>query len=146
MSVDPAAQAHALALCLAAGVGLGLFYDLLRLLRLAPAPRLLAGLLDLLFWLAAAGLLFSCALALGDGRVRLYMAAGLALGAALYFLLLSPPVRRVLAGLARLSGRILRLLTAPVRLLLRRCGVFCAQVKKSWKKHFHFSFPGSRIE
>ena len=126
MSVDPAAQARALALCLAAGLLLGLFYDLLRQVRLAPVPRLLAGLLDLLFWFAAAGLLFSCALALGDGRVRLYMSAGLGLGAALYFLLLSPGVRRALALLSRLLGRLLRLLTAPLRFL------FC-QMRRFWR-------------
>lgn len=146
MSVDPAAQAHALALCLAAGAGLGLFYDLLRLFRLAPAPRLLAGLLDLLFWLAAAGLLFTCALALGDGRVRLYMAAGLGLGAGLYFMLISPRVRLLLALLTRLLGRVLCLLTAPVRYLVRRIALFCSLLKKSRKKHFHFPFSGSKID
>ena len=123
MSVDPAAQARALALCLAAGLLLGLFYDLLRQVRLAPAPRLLAGLLDLLFWPAAAGLLFSCALVLGDGRVRLYMAAGLSLGAALYFFLLSARVRRALTFLSRVSGRAIRLaasfLCFPFRKILQ---------------------------
>ena len=123
MIVDPAAQARALALCLAAGLLLGLFYDLLRQVRLAPVPRLLGGLLDLLFWLAAAGLLFSCALALGDGRVRLYMAAGLGLGAALYFFLLSPRVRHALALLSRLLGRTIRLVISflcfPCRKILQ---------------------------
>ena len=76
MSLDPAAQARALGICLAAGVLLGLYYDLLRPLRLRPLPRLLGGLADLTFWAAAALLLFVCALLLGDGRVRLYMAAG----------------------------------------------------------------------
>ena len=61
MTLSPAAQAHALALSLAAGAGLGLFYDLLRPLRLSPLSRWLAALTDLLFWLAAAGLLFACA-------------------------------------------------------------------------------------
>ena len=134
MSIDPAAQARALALCLTAGVLLGLFYDLLRLVRLAAVPRLLAGLLDLLFWLAAAGLLFSCALALGDGRVRLYMAAGLFLGAALYFLLLSPGLRRPLAALSRLLGRLIRLLTAPPRLLIRQTKYFCRLLQKKLEK------------
>ena len=134
MSVDPAAQARALALCLAAGAALGLFYDLLRLFRRAPALRLLAGLLDLLFWLAAAGLLFSCALGLGDGRVRLYMAAGLGLGAALYFLLLSPPVRGLLARLSSRLGRLLRLLTAPLRFSSRRLVFFCRRLQKKLGK------------
>ena len=104
MTLSPAAQAHALALSLAAGAGLGLFYDLLRPLRLSPLSRWLAALTDLLFWLAAAGVLFACALALGDGRVRLYMAAGLAVGAVLYFRLVSPALRRLLDRLLRLSS------------------------------------------
>ena len=140
MSIDPSAQARALALCLAAGAGLGLFYDLLRQVRLAPVPRLLAGLLDLLFWFAAAGLLFACALVLGDGRVRLYLSAGLGAGAALYFLLLSPVVRRALALLSQLLGRLLRLLTAPFRLLFRQIRPFLSLLQKKLKKHFPFYF------
>ena len=124
MSLDPAAQAHALGLCLAAGVLLGLFYDLIRPLRLLPLSRLLAGLADLAFWAAAALLLFACALVLGDGRVRLYMAAGVLAGAAAYFLLLSPPVRRVLDLVCRLLAGVCRVLAAPVRFSAR-------QLKKS---------------
>ena len=117
MSLDPAAQARALGLCLAAGVLLGLYYDLLRPLRLLPLPRLIGGLADLAFWTAAALLLFACALLLGDGRVRLYMAAGVLAGAAAYFLLLSPPVRRLLALTGRTLARIPRLLVLPLKKL-----------------------------
>ena len=117
MSLDPAAQARALGLCLAAGVLLGLYYDLLRPLRLLPLPRLIGGLADLAFWTAAALLLFACALLLGDGRVRLYMAAGVLAGAAAYFLLLSPRVRRLLALTGRILARITRLPLLPLKKL-----------------------------
>ena len=117
MSLDPAAQARALGICLAAGGLLGLYYDLLRPLRLRPLPRLLGGLADLAFWAAAALLLFACALLLGDGRVRLYMAAGVLAGAAVYFLLLSPTVRRFLFLLGRLSARAWRFLLLPLKKL-----------------------------
>lgn len=117
MSLDPAAQARALGLCLAAGVLLGLYYDLLRPLRLLPLPRPVGELADLAFWAAAAFLLFACALLLGDGRVRLYMAAGVLAGAAAYFLLLSPPVRRLLALTGRTLARIPRLLVLPLKKL-----------------------------
>ena len=117
MSLDPAAQARALGICLAAGVLLGLYYDLLRPLRLRPLPRLLGGLADLTFWAAAALLLFVCALLLGDGRVRLYMAAGVLAGAAAYFLLFSPPVRRVQSLAGEILARTGRFLARPLKKL-----------------------------
>ena len=117
MSLDPAAQARILGICLAAGVLLGLYYDLLRPLRLLPLPRLVGGLADLAFWTAAALLLFACALLLGDGRVRLYMAAGVLAGAAAYFLSLSFLVRRSLSLIGRMLARAGRLLVLPLKKL-----------------------------
>lgn len=117
MSLDPAAQAHALGLCLAAGALLGLFYDLLRPLRLLPLPRLIGGLADLTFWAAAALLLFACALLLGDGRVRLYMAAGVMAGATVYFLTLSSAVRRFLGLIGGLLVRAGCVLVLPLKKL-----------------------------
>ena len=58
MTVSVAAQAAALGLCLALGTGVGLFYDLLRRLRLSLPWQGLQGALDLLFWLGACGALF----------------------------------------------------------------------------------------
>ena len=52
MSVSPAAQGTALLLALAAGACLGLYYDLLRPLRLAARRGALTALLDLAFWAA----------------------------------------------------------------------------------------------
>lgn len=117
MSLDPAAQARILGICLAVGVLLGLYYDLLRPLRLLPLPRLIGGMTDLAFWAAAALLLFACALLLGDGRVRLYMAAGVLAGAAAYFLSLSFLVRRSLSLIGRMLARAGRLLVLPLKKL-----------------------------
>ncbi|MFQ8984550.1 MAG: spore cortex biosynthesis protein YabQ [Evtepia sp.] len=86
MTVSVTAQAAALGLCLALGTGVGLFYDLLRRLRLSLPWQGLQGALDLLFWLGACGALFFCGIVLGDGHIRLYMALCLAAGAAVYFL------------------------------------------------------------
>ena len=80
MTVSVAAQAAALGLCLALGTGVGLFYDLLRRLRLSLPWQGLQGALDLLFWLGACGTLFFCGIVLGDGHIRLYMALCLAAG------------------------------------------------------------------
>ena len=117
MSLDPAAQAHALGLCLAAGALLGPQGWPDREQQLLPLPRLLGGLADLAFWAAAALLLFACALLLGDGRVRLYMAAGVMAGATVYFLTLSSAVRRFLGLIGGLLVRAGCVLVLPLKKL-----------------------------
>ena len=59
--MDIAGQALTFARAAGLGAGLGLGYDLLRALRRSLGWRWLAFLLDLLFWLTAAGLLFAAA-------------------------------------------------------------------------------------
>lgn len=49
-------------------------------------------------------MLFFCGIVFGNGRVRLYMALCLLLGATAYFLLLSPWTRRALDILARAAA------------------------------------------
>ncbi|HIY33109.1 MAG TPA: spore cortex biosynthesis protein YabQ [Candidatus Evtepia faecavium] len=128
---------------------MGLFYDLLRPLRLAAPWRALQGALDLLFWLGACAALFGCGILLGAGRVRLYMAGCLALGAAAYFALASPWVRRVVEGAARWMGRALRILLAPFlglgRVLAAPFVKIFRRIQKSPKKGFPFSRPWSKI-
>lgn len=53
------------------------------------------------FGWGACGMLFFCGIVFGNGRVRLYMALCLLLGATAYFLLLSPWTRAALDILAR---------------------------------------------
>ena len=98
MSVSLQEQISTLFSCLAMGLGVGLLYDLV---RLTLPRRTLQEILDLLFWLGACGMLFFCGIVFGNGRVRLYMALCLLLGATAYFLLLSPWTRR---GLLRPEG------------------------------------------
>ena len=81
MSVSLQEQISTLFSCLAMGLGVGLLYDLLRLVRLTLPRRTLQEILDLLFWLGACGMLFFCGIVFGNGRVRLYMALCLLLGA-----------------------------------------------------------------
>ena len=84
MSVSLQEQISTLFSCLAMGLGVGLLYDLLRLVRLTLPRRTLQEILDLLFWLGACGMLFFCGIVFGNGRVRLYMALCLLLGATAY--------------------------------------------------------------
>ena len=114
MSVSLQEQISTLFSCLAMGLGVGLLYDLLRLVRLPLPRRTLQEILDLLFWLGACGMLFFCGIVFGNGRVRLYMALCLLLGATAYFLLLSPWTRRALDILARAAARFLGDSAPPV--------------------------------
>ena len=116
----------------------------------SPLPRrTLQEILDLLFWLGACGMLFFCGIVFGNGRVRLYMALCLLLGATAYFLLLSPWTRRALDILARAAARFLGWVTAPLRWLIRVLTAPLAKIlrkwKKTWKKFFSFSRLWSTI-
>ena len=94
-------------------------------------------------------MLFFCGIVFGNGRVRLYMALCLLLGATAYFLLLSPWTRRALDILARAAARFLGWVTAPLRWLIRVLTAPLAKIlrkwKKTWKKFFSFSRLWSTI-
>lgn len=94
-------------------------------------------------------MLFFCGIVFGNGRVRLYMALCLLLGATAYFLLLSPWTRRALDILARAAARFLGWVTAPLRWLIRVLAAPLAKIlrkwKKTWKKFFSFSRLWSTI-
>ena len=89
------------------GLSLGLFYDILRALRLVlGAGRLLTGALDLVFCFVSAAGFFAVTLAFCQGQIRSY---GLT-GAVLYFVGPSPFLLSLLAPAAQfihsLPGRI----------------------------------------
>jgi spore cortex biosynthesis protein YabQ len=121
----------------ATGVFLGLLFDFYRVLRALYRPRwLLTSLADLLYWLAATGVVFLALLFGNWGELRLYVFIGLALGALGYYRLLSRQAVRLMIGAlravawaARTAGRIfsflvvrpagfvIRLATGPLRRL-----------------------------
>lgn len=82
-------QALALLLALGLGTGLGLLYDLLRPPR-RRSGRMLAGLLDLLFALAAGAAVFVYAMSAGSGRLGLWELTAALLGFLFYLHVLSP--------------------------------------------------------
>ncbi len=94
MEISVSGQALAFAGSAALGAAAGLLYDLLGTVRRRAEGRVLGGALDLLFWMLVTAVLFLYALEAGDGKLRLFMVAGAALGAAAYFLTAGPAVRR----------------------------------------------------
>ena len=116
MEISVTGQALAFAGAAALGILAGIVYDLLRIVRRRADRRAVAGALDLLFWLIVTGALFCYALEAGGGRLRLFMPAGAALGAAFYFLTAS-------AAVCRAGSRMLDAVCGAIR-------VVCAGVKK----------------
>lgn len=123
MLTEPvSAQATVFLLTVAIGLLLGFLFDAYRVVRgrLRPGPAgTAAG--DLLFWLAATGVVFALLILSNWGELRLYVWVGFVLGALSYHFLLSRTVIGLLVGLATaleqtfgaLSGRIVRLANLP---------------------------------
>ena len=116
---------HAAQFLLAGGLGaaLGLFYDLLRAVRRI-RPRTVR-ILDALFCAALLPSLLLFALYPGRGQFRLFFYPGIFLGAAIYFLTLSPLVLRLLAGVFRILGSILRTVSAPPANFIQKNSKYC---------------------
>ncbi len=115
------------------GVSLTFLYDLLRALRRAFVHGLiLLSLEDFLFWLFAGFLTFCLAFRNTDGVIRGYVAVGIALGAVLYHLTVSPLVLRGISGLLKLirkaAGVIRSVLSKPVK-----------KIWQIWKKTIEFA-------
>lgn len=76
-------------LSLALGAVLGIWYDVLKALRLRVRRRWLTDLLDLLFWLSAGICLFILGMGPGYGQLRIFMVLSAVCGAILYFCIFS---------------------------------------------------------
>lgn len=95
MGIEIGAQLDALWRSLFLGAAFALLYDGLRALRLRRRTRrALTDLLDALYCLFLAAALLAFTLRIGQGELRLYMLAFIALGAYLSFALLSPLLTR----------------------------------------------------
>ena len=119
MTADIARQLQALCRAVLMGGGLGVLYDLMRIVRRRVPLPALAGILDFLFWVVATASLFLFSHENWHGQVRLYGAAFCLLGATAYFKGISPLVMWVLFLLTGLAGRLLGILTFPGRVLVR---------------------------
>ena len=119
MTGDIARQLQGLCRAVLLGGGLGVFYDLLRIIRRRFPVPVLGGVLDFLFWVAATVALFLFSRDAWDGQIRLYGAVFCLLGGAAYFWGVSPLVMGLLFFLTNLAARVLGILTFPGRILGR---------------------------
>ena len=83
----------------AVGIGIGLVYDVFRILRRCLKAD---ALFDALFWLCCLAALFTLGMDMGEGALHIFMLAFAVLGFASYMLLLSTPVMTVLYKIAHI--------------------------------------------
>ena len=141
MTADVYGQLDALCQALLLGGGLGVFYDLLRVLRVRTGLHWLGQGLDLLFWLLATAALFRWSDGAWGGPVRLYGALFCLGGGALYFRLLSPAALWMGYRIADFLTGILKILLIP--LLLMKMGI--KKVKNIIRNSFLFRAEWYRI-
>ncbi len=94
------------------GIGLGLIYDVLGLLRKTKKRSLIAG-ADLLFFLLAGGVLTFALVMTGQDGLRLYSLLGLVCGGLLYIL----GLRRLVLGIATFAEK--RIITPTQAAMVR---------------------------
>ncbi|MBE6973199.1 MAG: hypothetical protein E7440_04875 [Ruminococcaceae bacterium] len=141
MGVSIQEQGQAMVQALLLGGAAGMVYDLFRILRVRVPLRLLGSLLDLLFWGLVTGVLFFWSVDAWGGRIRLYGAAGLLVGGAVYFRVLSP-------GLLKLGYRAADVVTLGCRLALlpMNGAIFLLKKMKIFAKNrFHYGRKWYRI-
>jgi spore cortex biosynthesis protein YabQ len=135
MGVAVSQQVFALTGALLLGLGLGLVYDLLRVLRSRWHSGGVGAALDLLFWfLAALVLVLWSVYALG-GVVRVYIVLAMAAGVWLWFATFSPRFLELGRQIADECAHVAHTLTAPVRALAalwKKFLVFCKKIFSYW--------------
>ena len=132
MELPVARQAVEFTWAAALGLALGCWYDVLRALR-RRHPRLTVP-ADGLYCLTALLALLAFALYAGRGMMRLFALLGMGLGAMLWFLTLSPLALRLFGMIWAVFGRILRLICAPVRGILKIFLIFFKKVFATARK------------
>lgn len=98
MLMSTANQAYVFLATVYTGMIVGFIYDFNRVIRRIFKPRpWVVGIMDLLFWLIVAAIVFMALLYANDGEVRFYNFIGLAMGWSLYLLTISSWVIKALS-------------------------------------------------
>lgn len=134
MEIPVTGQALEAALSIFAGVMAGLVYDVFRVIRRVFRARAVTMVSDGVFWCVCGLGLFILGLSAGGGEQRIFMQVLAALGAALYFLTVSPWILEFGAFAAMVMGRIFKFLTAPLRWM----GRYFEKFRQLLKKYFSY--------
>lgn len=117
--MNPAVQWMTLLYMIAAGASMGVAFDGYRVVSLRLRfPGWLNAVLDLLYWLASALLVFRLLYAGNQGQLRFYAFVGLFLGVWVYFLIFSVTVQKFVVMLIQTVAWIWKLLTKLLGILV----------------------------
>jgi spore cortex biosynthesis protein YabQ len=146
--MDLQRQVYVFAVTLAAGMILGILYDIYRVLRQKFRPqRIMTGLSDLLYWLSATLVVFLALVASNWGELRFYVYLGLVGGVGVYYRFCSRFVLFGVMGFVRFITAGMRVVRCFARLILIRPVVFGARIitwpcrfagKKAIKKYLNW--------
>lgn len=134
-------QLYSFSIVLLAGITLGIFFDLFRVIRGILRPGLISTpILDLLFWALITPILVLYLVLANWGELRGYVLIGLGLGLFFYRLLLSGLVLSFLLWLVRVVGGFLNLvvsfflwlLSFPI-LLVQEARFSLSHGRKTWR-------------
>lgn len=135
MVVPLSTQLYSFGIVLLAGVSLGVFFDLFRVIRGLLRPGFFSTpLLDLLFWALVTPVLILYLLLANWGELRGYVVIGLALGFFFYKLLLSGIVTGILLWLFNLIMTVLSFILTLFLRLVSAPLVLLADLKLSWAR------------
>jgi len=114
------------------GVGVGIFYDLFRVLRKTmPHASFAVQLEDVFFWVAVTGCMFYFMLSQNYGEIRPFTLIGAACGLAIYFATVSQYVVKTLAAVVAFICKVVagavRIILLPIRFIL---GFITPPIKK----------------
>ena len=122
----------------AVGIGIGLIYDIFRILRRCLKAD---AVFDVMFWLCCLMALFTLGMDIGEGSLHIFMLAFAVLGFAAYMLLLSTPVMTVLYKIAHIVSlalsplkKIIKIFSEVVKKLFSNIRAWYTMVKNSRKR------------
>ena len=126
-------QLYAFGIVLLAGINLGLFFDLFRVIRGLLRPGILSTpLLDLLFWALVTPVLLLYLILANWGELRGYVIIGLALGLFFYRLLLSGMIISFLLWVVQAVRGLLNLLVSFLLWLISFPVLLIQEIRFSW--------------
>lgn len=131
MGLSVAKQTADFLLSGALGAAISVLYDLFRVIRRRAGRAPVTAVLDVLFWLLAAGAVLWFSMGAMGGGFRLFGLLGLFLGGVLYFLTLSSAVLFLLSKLLDLLLLAVRALFRPIAAFFRALFALFQKSKKS---------------
>ena len=120
-----------------AGAGIGIFYDIFRILRkIVPHNTFAVQFEDAVFWITATATVFFFMLNANFGEIRPFAILGMACGAVLYFATLSHFVLKILVTCTKFAIKVtataIKIITAPIRFIFNLIALWVFRPTKNF--------------